>query len=437
MKSKILLPPLAALAVAGIWLGSQRKSISAVESETQLLRQHVDAAKSPATADGDRSLAGARARAKQAKDPKAVDWKEIASKMTVGQGIMPDMRAMMEIQRKIMAMNAAEIGAALEEIAALELEPQARTQIEQMLIGLLAQKEPQLVLERYFDKLDDPNSGMSWQLAHSFQQWLGKDPAAAAAWFDATIAEGKFESKSLDGKSRGRLQFEAALVSSLLASDPAAAGKRVALLPEDQRNDLFQQGMFMNLKPGSEKAFAALIREHVPEGERGAALSNATGMMVHQGGYEKVGEYLDGIEATPAERKAVASQTASSKLQMLSHQGTIDRAALDEMRGWLSKQSPDDVDTITGETLGNIWNPSVKWEDNAKLIGELHADGASDDLLISFLDGHQASQHKEAALELAGKIADEAKRAETIEQIQQGSTGFRGISKEVIITPAD
>lgn len=417
MKSKILFPPLAALAVAGIWLGSQRKSISAIESETQLLRQHVEAAKSPAAADGDRSLAGARARAKQAKDPKAVDWKEIATKMTAGQGMMPDVRAMMEIQRKIMAMNAAEIGAALEEIAALELEPQARTQIEQMLIGLLAQKEPQLVLERYFDKLDDPNSGMSWQLAHSFQQWLGKDPAAAAAWFDAAIAEGKFESKSLDGKSQGRLQFEAALVSSLLASDPAAAGKRVALLPEDQRNDLFQQGMLMSMKPGTEKAFAALIREHVPENERGQAFSSMTAMMMVEGGYEKVGEYLDGIEATAAERKAVASQTARSKLQMLSHQGTIDRAALDEMRGWLSKQSPDDVDTITGETLGNIWNPSVKWEDNAKLIGELHAEGASDDLLISFLGGHQASQHKEAAVGMALKIEDAADREKVLQRL--------------------
>lgn len=434
MKSKILLPPLAALAVAGIWLGSQRKSISAVESETQLLRQHVDAARSPSTPDDDRSLAGARARAKQAKDPKAVDWKEIASKMTVGQGIMPDMRAMMEIQRKIMAMNAAEIGAALEEIAALELEPQARTQIEQMLIGLLAQKEPQLVLERYFDKLDDPNSGMSWQLAHSFQQWLGKDPAAAAAWFDARIAEGKFESKSLDGRSQGRLQFEAALVSSLLASDPAAAGKRIALLPEDQRRDLFQQGMFMNLKPGSEKAFAELVREHVPESQRGQAFQSAAGMMIHQGGYEKVGTFLDDIEATPDERRSIASEAANTKMQQIAQHGTLDRAAVDEMRGWLSKQSPDDVDSITGRSLGNLWNPNVNWEDNAKLIGELHAGGASDDVLISFLGGHQTSQHKEAALELAGKIADEAKRAETIQQIKEGRRGF---TKEVLITPAD
>jgi hypothetical protein len=417
MKPVLLLPPLAALAVAGIWLGSQRKSISAVESETLLLRQHVAAAKAPPSPDKDRSLAAVRARARQAKDPAAIDWKELAARISAGHGTMPDMRAMMELQRKIMAMSAAEINAALEEIAALDLDKQSRAELEQMLIGLLAQKEPQLVLERYFDKLDDPSGTMRWQLAHAFQQWLGKEPAAAAAWFDARIAEGKFESKSLDGKSQGRLQFEAALVSSLLSSDPAAAGQRIALLPADQRSDLFQQGMFMNLKPGSEKDFAALIREHVSESERGAALASATGMMVLEGGYEKVGEYLDSIEATPAERKAVASQTASSKLQSLAHQGTLDRAAIHEMRGWLSKQSPDDVDTITGETLGNIWNQNVKWEDNAKMIGELHADGASDELLISFLSGYQTSLHKQAAVNMALEIEDEAKREKVLQSL--------------------
>jgi hypothetical protein len=151
--------------------------------------------------------------------------------------------------------------------------------------------------------------------------------------------------------------------------------------------------------------------------ERGAALASATSMMVHHGGYEKVGEYLDDIEATPAERKAVASQTASSKLQSLAHQGTLDRAAIHEMRGWLSKQSPDDVDTITGETLGNIWNQNVKWEDNAKMIGELHTDGASDELLISFLSGHQTSLHKQAAVNMALKIEDEAKREKVLQSL--------------------
>lgn len=289
--------------------------------------------------------------------------------------------------------------------------------LESMLIGLLAEKDPQLVLERYLDKIGDSQDATSWQLASAFQQWLGKDSAAAIAWFDARIAEGKFESKSLDRKSQGRLQFEAALVSSLLASDPAAAAKRIAALPENQRRDLFEQGMVMNVRPGSEKAFADLIREHVPEGKRGLVFSNATSMMIHHGGYEEVGAYLDNIEATAAERKAVTTHTASTKLQMLAHRGTIDRAAIDEMRGWLSKQAPDDVDAITGEALANYWNQGVKWEDDAKWIGELHDEGASDELLVTFLSHDQAREHRDAAIQMAMKIEDEGKREEVLQNL--------------------
>jgi hypothetical protein len=76
------------------------------------------------------------------------------------------------------------------------------------------------------------------------------------------------------------------------------------------------------------------------------------------------------------------------------------------------------VDSITGGTLGNLSNRQSKWEDNAKIIGELYAEKPSDELLVSFLNGGQASQHREAALELAAKISDETKRAEVMARIE-------------------
>lgn len=417
MKPLHLLPPVAALAVAGVWLGFQQRSITTLEKETVLLRQHVEAAKHAASADGDPSLAAARGNGKKAGDPDAIDWKNLADTMAKAEhGGMPDMRAMVKLQAKLMSLSGAELTAALDEIAALDLSKDARRSLENMLIGLLAQKEPKLVLDRYIDRLNDGRDGFgSWQFAHAFQQWTGKDSAAAIAWFDAQIAAGKFESKSLDGKSQSRLQFEAAVVASLLKTDVKAAGERIAALPEDQRRELFQQGMLMSVKPGSEKDLAALIREYVPENERAQALANSAGTMIHQGGYEKVGKFLDDIEATPAERKEIVTQAASNKLQQLAHQGGVDRKAVDEMREWVAQQSPESVDTVTGESLGNLWYRQSKWEDNAKLIGELHAEKPSDDLLVSFLNaGNQASGHREAALELAAKIADETKRAEVI-----------------------
>ena len=418
MKPLHFLPPAAAIVASGLWLGLQQRSISTLENETMLLRQHVEAAKHAATAD-DSSLAAARTNGKKANDPDAIDWKNLADTMAKAErGGMPDMRAMMKLQTKLMSLSGTELTAALDEIAALELSNDARRSLENMLINLLAQKEPKLVLDRYLDRLEDPRSSGSWQLAHAFQQWAAKDSAAATAWLDAQIAAGKFDSKSLDGKSQSRQQFEAAVFSSLVASDMDAAGKRLAAIPEEQRLELFQQGMFMNAKPGTERNLAALVREYVPENQRGQAFANTTSRMVHQGGYERVGEFLDKIEATPSERKDIVKQAATSKIQQLSHDGGIDRKEVDEMRAWVTRTSPDNVDSITGESLGNLWSQQSKWEENARIIGDLHAEKPSDDLLVSFLNGHQASQHREAALELAAKISDETKRAEVTARLE-------------------
>ncbi len=418
MKPLHFLPPAAAIVASGLWLGLQQRSISTLENETVLLRQHVEAAKHAATAD-DSSLAAARTNGKKANDPDAIDWKNLADTMAKAErGGMPDMRAMMKLQTKLMSLSGTELTAALDEIAALELSNDARRSLENMLINLLAQKEPKLVLDRYLDRLEDPRSSGSWQLAHAFQQWAAKDSAAATAWLDAQIAAGKFDSKSLDGKSQSRQQFEAAVFSSLVASDMDAAGKRLAAIPEEQRLELFQQGMFMNAKPGTERNLAALVREYVPENQRGQAFANTTSRMVHQGGYERVGEFLDKIEATPSERKDIVKQAATSKIQQLSHDGGIDRKEVDEMRAWVTRTSPDNVDSITGESLGNLWSQQSKWEENARLIGDLHAEKPSDDLLVSFLSGHQASQHRDAALELAAKISDETKRAEVTARLE-------------------
>ncbi|HEY1122031.1 MAG TPA: hypothetical protein VGE67_10540, partial [Haloferula sp.] len=340
MKPLHFLPPAAALVASGLWLGLQQQSISSLEKETVLLRQHVDAAKQ-ASSDDHSSLAGARANGKKANDPQAIDWKDLANTMAKAErGGMPDMRAMMKLQTKLMSLSGAELTAALDEIAALELSNDARNSLENMLINLLAEKDPKLVLDRYLGKMTDNRNGFSgWQIANAFQKWTGKDSAAAVAWLDSQIAAGKFDSKSLDGKSQSRLQFEGAAISSLLSSDPDAAGKRIAALPEDQRRELFEQGMFINFKPGTEKNLAALIREQVPEKEQAKALANSTGMLVHQGGYEKVGKFLDEIEASPEERKEIVKKATSNKLEQLSRQGNVDRGAVDEMRTWIAQES--------------------------------------------------------------------------------------------------
>lgn len=307
MKSVLWFPPAAALAIVGIWLGAQHRSIYAIERETQVLRGHLAAARHSEAADP--SLVAARNGSKRTGGPDAIDWKALAATMAKGGDITNSQG--MSLRKKFKAMSGPELRAALDEIAALGLGANARDELESWMFVAIKQKDPQLLMEHYIDRINDSQSGLSWELPNSFQQWAAKDPAAATAWFDQAIAAGKFESRSLDGEIKMRLDFEARLLPALLATDPGAVNQRLAALPEDQRENVFRQGGYMHLQPGSEKAFADLVREHVTENKRVIAFSSATRtMMLHQGGYGEVGKFLDTIEASPEERRKIAAETA-------------------------------------------------------------------------------------------------------------------------------
>ena len=412
---KPFVPPIAALALAASWLGARQHSITTLERETVLLRDHLAAVRTgPDATPAPPRHGGTRSDGKP-----SIDWKSAAAGLARAQGI-GDARELMKLRAHLYDLSAPQLLAALDDIAALDLADSARRALEDLLLGVLAEKDPRAALERFADRLDRNEGGVAWQLGQAFQRWADDDPAGAIAWFDARIAAGDFDSKSLDGKSPSRLRFEASLVAALLATDPATAGRRLAALPADQRPDLFQQGMFMNLKPGTEKAFADLVREHLPSDQQAQAFSSVTSMMVYEGGLKKIGKFLDDIDAGPDERAALAKKAAGGHLQKISLIGRLSRQSIDELRGWIATQSPEAVDRITGESLGGRWIQRTPFADRARIIGELHAEGAGDDLLVGFLSGQESSRDPELARALAEKIRDEAKRAELLEELSEG-----------------
>lgn len=420
MKIRILIPPAAALAIAGVWLGSQRSSIRELKGETVVLREGIERARRGWSSEGDPSLAIRMKEQKGAADGE-IDWKDLGAKMAEGQhGRMADMRAMMELQTSLMDLSGDELLAELAKIDALDLSKDVREALDGMLVGMLVQKEPKAVLDRYLDRLNDQQSGMSWRLSNAFKQWQKKDPAAALAWFDAEIAKGTFNSKALDGRSEGRLRFEAAVVGNLLPSDPVAAARRVEDLPEDQRKQLFQQGAFASLKEKDQQAFAELVRSTVAEDERGAAYRQTVSSLMREGEFEKVDGFISNIGATAAEREAIVSEAAKRRIQMLGREGKIDREAVDEVRMWAMAQSPDQVDVITGKSLANVWGDKSTFEDRAKIVEQLHDEGAGDDLIISFLSANShGGDSAELSRSLAERVGDEAKRAELIQKFEQ------------------
>ena len=414
MKPTAFIPPVAALAVAGIWLGSQSRSISSITTENTLLRQRLEAARlSPESGGAGEGVADGSASTKGKR--KKVDWKQIALKL--GQqrgGDTSDMRAAIELQRILVNLTPEELMAGLEEVSAMDLSAEAKRQMESMLIGLIGEEHPELVIQHFEDRFDE--DGLNWQLPGALHNWAKKDLAAATAWIDRQIAEGKLESKSLDGRSESRIRFEGALIGSLLEVDPAAARARVEDLPEDQRSSLFTQGMFFRIKPANEKAVADLIRGAIGEGKSVHTLGIAGSQLVHQGGYDRVGNFMASVSATPAEREAIVG----TSLQNMLHQGAINNGnptpAFEEGLAWARKEAPESINRIIGSTIADIsWRGN--YDDAAKMALKYHEESGNDEVLATFLSKSGPSQ-PEKAYELADKIADEGKRAEIKKQLE-------------------
>ena len=414
LKPIFFIPPAVVLLAAGLWLGGQRHTISGVEKESAALRKQI-AARSGLTADP--SLAKANGPAKAAKSKEPLDWKKIAAEFADRQG--GDMRTMMRLQERLQAMSAEELMASLDEIAVLDLTSEARSRLEQMLLGPLSEKDPELALTKFIGRLETNQSMMTWQLSAALGKWLEKDPAKATAWFDREIAAGTFEAKALDGRSRSRIQFEGATIAFLLASDPTAAARRLGALPADQRDEVVSQHSFQQLKEKDQVAFAKLVRGQIPEAEQAEALARQAVRMAVQDRFTKAADFMKRIEATPAERKACVEEVAESMTQNFSHQKPMTREDFDRMRGWVGEQDPGSLGVVTGKTLATASrNGRIDFPEAAELAVQYHAAAGNDDVLGVFLESGAARSNKEAARPLVEKISDPARREKILERLK-------------------
>jgi hypothetical protein len=421
VKPLLLLPPVVALAIAGTWLSSQHRSISTLEQESAVLQKAISARSSSSQADSSTAKPPSANKAAKAKEP--LDWKKISAQFAEMQGSdgTGDIRSMMKFQQRLQAMSKEELVAALDEIAALDLPKESRDALEEMLIGPLAQKDPELALTKFIDRIQEGRGMKGWQLANAMQEWAKKDPSSAIAWFDQQIAAGKFASKSLDGKSLSRLQFEGSLITVLLGSDPDAAGRRLAALPEDQRDEALSQFSFQPFKEENQAAFAKLVRDEIPEKDQARTLGQkASALMRNDGEYSKVTEFLDRIQATAVERAACVEQAAESKLQTISNKKKITREDLDTMREWVTTHAPESTGPVTGKALANATQGGRKMEfsEAADLAVEYHTAADNDDVISTFLESSDVRQNKEQARTLAKKISDPKRREEILKNLK-------------------
>lgn len=412
MKAIPFIPPILALLVVSTWIGSGRRTLSKMEEESAVLRGYLDARASAPAAD--EPSAGPESSARITKEKERIDWKTLAGQvleMKKGGGVS-DMRSMLRLQQRLQAMSAGDLAAALDEIAGLDLPVESRLMLEQMLIGPLCNKDPELALTRYVDRIDDNRGGMSWQLSNAMKEWAEKDPLGATTWMDRQITAGTFDSKSLDGKSGPRMRFEGVLVASLLSTDPLGAAERLEEFPDDQRRDILRNHAGNAVKEEDQLAYANLVRTELSDGNQASTLAQQASRLAWKDGYGKITEYLDRIEATPSERAASVSEAVETKFRHLSDDKTITRDDIEIMREWATGQAPDVTESSTGKALGLATQSDhpLEFSEAAELAVSYHDASGGDEVLVEFLNNTDRGTNKEAVRELAGKISDPKSR---------------------------
>lgn len=78
------------------------------------------------------------------------------------------------------------------------------------------------------------------------------------------------------------------------------------------------------------------------------------------------------------------------------------------MRGWLGREAPDEVERVTGESLGYATSHGMDFRETADLALGYHEASGNDEVLISFLK--MSGNHTAEARAIADKILDSEKR---------------------------
>lgn len=418
MKPLHFIPLGLGLAALAIWNFSQHPSASELATQSQALQQKISTAQKTRTptATNEKLKTGLKST------DHPLDWKNLALRMAAAQqndSATAD-AALDSFEQRLAKMTTPELLAALDEVSALGLEAEAKSLLEEALVEALIQQDPAKALVKFTDRIQDESDGVGWQLAGALSEWAKQDLTAATAWLDREITAGRFESKSLDGQSETRLEFEAALLDPLLASAPKAAAARLAALPESQRRTTLEQIDTTEISLASQQTYMDLLRTLVPQDERSDALSHLISGMIPAGSYPKITEFLDRIQATPEERSVATRAAAGNQLEQIASERPVTKNDLETMRTWLKRQSPAAVDLMTGEALGQAIQEDGEFDFNqaAALVTDYHQNSGNDDLITGFLTTSAADKTNEKATALAGKIQDPKRRQEALANLQ-------------------
>ena len=416
MKPLHFAPPAIALAICATLLGSQRNSIRALEREHGLLLAEIATARKASTLGRDQT-SGENGKTR------SNDWKKIVA--TLGNAEVrdqiPDMLDMRRLEQLILEMDEAEITAALGEIETFNIPDSSSRELHRMLLDALSDKNPKLVCQQFIEKAIGQSATLTWPIKQAFEAWLKRDSAAANAWLDQQLAAGTLEGKSLDGKEPIRLYLQAASLYSLIASDPAAAARRMNEIPLDQRKEMLL-GSHYSVAEKDHKAFADLVRSSLPQEDHSKVLGSQISLYGNQDDLKKMSDYISRIDATKEERIACMKAATLTLFTLMPRERKVTRADFDQFHQWAGSIDADSAAEVTGSALALslMSGKNVSFDELASIASDYHEAGAGDEILIAFIEQSLANENvsKAKAREVAMKITNEASREAILSQLK-------------------
>jgi hypothetical protein len=406
MELKHFILPATALAAAVFLLGGQRMRISELRVVNEELRVRIATARAT-------HPAATPERPDQPDPPgKPIDWDKLAASIHDNNGGKSS--GLYSIQRRLLAMDTQELLAALERIAAMDVDDVTRLKLENLILDPLCRKDPGAALDHFKGKLQRQEGMETFLLTHALRNWAKKDPAAATGWLDRELAAGTFEPRSLDGKNPVWTRLEAAVVFGQFAADPAKAEARLSCLSVEMRAEILGQAdAFHKMSASDEIDYAAIVRRQLDEKGRVAAIAErAKRALEKAGGFAAVDEYMNSVYAAPDERELAADRVAVEYARSLALKKELRTKEIEAMRAWVARDAPAAVGRLTGEALGMAvsFGGGMEFADGSALALHYRRSDGNDDTLHAFLSKIDPKPNKAEARKLAENITEPAKR---------------------------
>jgi hypothetical protein len=408
-----IFPALAMLVIGG-WIGSQEKTTATLEKEMQIITERIRQAASKQERNALTMAKTGRDKIGRDKNGK-IDLKGIAERIAKN-GYSSEANRITISQLNDLLANATveELRAQLDEITALEIDEETKQRLRSMIIRTLADKNPEYVLTRFGSEYIGGDWSESRLVGYALKNLADKDPLGAAAWLDQQIAEGKLDSKSLDGINELRLDYESFVVRALLDSDSGAAALRLKALPENQRMQVLSK-FSMGMNQSSEASFAKLVRECVPADKTGRIFAHIIQDTKFTDDIERLDGYITNIKATNEESNAIVKMVMTHLIGNTVGK-RFDAEKLEKTRTWAARHSEQGGDIITGKLLAEYsYKHGMDFDKAAEIVLSYGNQSGNDEALTAFLKSPIRNETSPATLKsLIEKIKDPVIREEIV-----------------------